>query len=398
MRARFGLLVLVLMTSQLTLAQAVGGFDRIAVHGFAAQSIIKTSANRWFGNSPQTSFDFSEIGVNASWPAHRRLLLSGQVLSRRAGEMDDGKPELDYALLDWDWHASVDGQVGLRLGRIKIPLGLYNETRDVPFTRTSIFLPQVIYFDRIRDSFLSADGVLFHGDVYSPLGNLALQVGAGRIRLDENVEWSYLTRDFPGEFEASGFTPVVALWYASPAERLRIGLSGTKATAKFAPDRDATLTLQRGATDIVYGIVSVQLNFVNWSLAAEYARETISWRDYGVFWPDRKAVAEGYFVEGIYRVMQNVQFVTRYEEGFGDRDDRSGQETEATSKGMLLAQRSFSKILTAGLRFDIGRHWMIRADYQYHHGTFILSPREKPEDVDWVEYWHLFAGQVAVRF
>lgn len=84
--------------SEVTTKAAESLIERIEIHDFAAQAAVRTSANRFFGDSPDTSFDFTELGLNASLRATPRLLFAGQVLLRRAGDMSDGSPSLDYLL------------------------------------------------------------------------------------------------------------------------------------------------------------------------------------------------------------------------------------------------------------------------------------------------------------
>ena len=371
----------VLLVSGVVLAEGI--LDRVQLHGFASQAVINTSANNWFGESAQTSFDFTEIGLNGSLRAHRRLLLSSQVLSRRAGEMDDGTPSLDYALADWTLLTSPDYRLGLRLGRIKNPLGVYNETRDVPFTRPGIFLPQVVYFDKVRNLVLSTDGIMAYGEIFTPYGSLSLQLMGGRSLFDENVEWAYLNRNMPGQLEPKRVSGIAALWYATPAERLRVGLSGATLTMQL---QDNPLT--SGDIDVLYGIASLQYNAENWSLAAEYAREPLAWRDFGPALPDFNTVGEGYYVQGIYRLTPQWQFLARYEAGFGNPGRRSN---------LFPENADASRIITLGSRWDVTPQWMLRLEYQRHQGAFIVSYRENDQD-SLVEHWHLFAALAAFRF
>ena len=130
------------------------------IHGFASQAYITTSDNNVFGNSDNGgSFGLTEAGLNASVRPLPRLQLSGQVVSRRAGEGVTGIPRLDYAILDYRLYSQEANQFGIRVGRLKNPFGFYNETRDVAHTRPSILLPQSIYFDRTRNLGLSGDSV-----------------------------------------------------------------------------------------------------------------------------------------------------------------------------------------------------------------------------------------------
>jgi inorganic pyrophosphatase len=52
---------------------------------------------------------------------------------------------LDYGFVDRTLLADGDDQVGLRLGKIKNPIGFFNTTRDVAHTRPGIIMPQSIY-------------------------------------------------------------------------------------------------------------------------------------------------------------------------------------------------------------------------------------------------------------
>ena len=373
-------------------------WDHLQVHGFASQAAIHTSENRWFGDSPQVSFDFTEIGLNASWRVTPRLLMSGQVLVRRAGDMYDGTPALDYGLLDLTVISSPQQRLGVRVGRIKNPLGLYNETRDVPFTHPGIFLPQVVYFDRVRNLVLSTDGAMLYGEVYGDAGNVALTVGSGRSVIDENVEWAYLNSDFPGNVKPDNNTWLASLWYSTRNERMKLGLSGAALRIAFDPHAGSSYTLEPGTTSLVYGIASFQYNAADWTLSAEYAREPLKWRDYGPLLPDRDATGEGWYVQGTYRIRPDIGLMLRYEEGFADVDDRSGRDLEAATGGLMPYYAGFSKILSAGLRWDINQHWMLRVEYAYNDGTFILSARENPDLNDQQRYWNLFSVQAAFRF
>ena len=373
-------------------------WDQIQIHGFGSQAAVRTSDNRWFGNSPDTSFDFTELALNVSARVDPKLLFSAQVLFRRAGDMYNGDPVLDYGLADLTLHSSAEGRFGVRLGRIKNPLGIYNETRDVPFTHPGIFLPQVVYYDRVRNLLLSTDGGMLYGDSYNSFGNLSLTIGTGQAVIDENVEWAYVNGDFDGDMKPNGNTWISSFWYTNPSERLKIGLSAAALSIKFEPDSMPYQSLGAGKTDIIYWILSAQYNAEKWTMTAEYAREPLQWRGYGPFFPDREVTSEGYYLQGTYRVRPNLELLARYEEGFPDKDDRSGRKGEVATGGFLPANFGFSKTLTAGIRWDINPYWMLRAEYAYNNGTFILSWRENPDFGDLARYWNLFSVQVAFRF
>jgi hypothetical protein len=367
------------------------------IHGFAAQAALNTTDNRWFGPSDGTSFDFTEVAVNASARVLSRLLLAGQILARRAGAMYDGTPVIDYALADVGLFESPRGRAGLRAGRIKNPLGIYNETRDVPFTHPGIFLPQVVYFDRVRNLVLSTDGGLLYGDTYNDFGDLSLTVSRGHPVVDENVEWTYLNGNFPGEIRSNNEATLASLWYTSKSNRLKLGLSGASLSMRFHPDRSAAFTLGPGTTDILYWIASIQYSAEDWTLTAEYAREPIEWRDFGPTFLNHKGASEGYYLQATYRLRPAVGLMLRCEEGFANREDRNGNAIARLTGGLVPAFTGYSKAVSVGIRWDINAHWMVRAEYAHNQGTFVLSPREN--DFGALEkYWDLFAVQAVFRF
>ncbi|WP_295430563.1 hypothetical protein [uncultured Thiodictyon sp.] len=392
------LLAALLTLHPLSSKAAESVWTSLQLHGFAAQAAIGTSDNRWFARYDGVSFDFTEVGLNASLRPRPWLLLAGQVLARRAGEMYDGTPAIDFALADVSLLSSPRQRAGLRLGRIKNPLGIYNETRDVPFTHPGIFLPQVVYFDKVRNLVLSTDGAMFYGETDAGLGTLSLNLQGGRAVIDTNVEWAYLGADFPGNLEPDGNSWLAGIWFNSRLERLRLGVSGVSTALRFDPSRHAGFTLGPGTTDILYLILSAQYSAETWTLTSEYAREPLRWKGFGPYFPELRITGEGYYVQGTWRPHPAIELLLDYQEGFADRTDRNGRAYAVASKGLSTASPRFSRIFSAGIRWDINQHWMVRAEYQHHQGAFILSSRENPDPGQLVEHWDLFAVQAVFRF
>ena len=122
------------------------------------------------------------------------------MLSRTAGKGSPGNIRLDYGFMDYTYFSGETSQLGIRLGRMKNPLGFYNDTRDVPFTRPSILLPQSIYFDRTRKLAIAADGVHLYGEYRSDLGDISFQAGVVRpLVLGDEAEAAVFGRQFPGQ-------------------------------------------------------------------------------------------------------------------------------------------------------------------------------------------------------
>ncbi len=388
-------LVLALCT-RVPVAMAVDWGDDFQVHGFATQGFVETTDNRFFGDSDDGSFNFTELGINVSYRATPSLLLAGQLLSRSAGDMYDGSPTVDFAVADWTVSSDQESGYGIKLGRIKNPLGFYNETRDVAFTRPSIFLPQVIYFDAVRNLLLSSDGAHVYGRYSTDFGTWSFDVGAGITRLDENVEFTFLGNDFNGELEPRGLSPVARIAFETPDAAWRFALSGASTTMKF--DNEPGDPIGGGEVDILYGVASAQYTAERWSLTAEYMQQPVEYDGFGPLLDGRDRTIEGYYLQGSYMLRNDLELIARYSAGFGDRTDRDGSESSAATFGTIPRHVFYQKDWMLGLRWDVTPSFMLRAEYQWNDGTGTLSRRENPSLSTTVRNWEMFSLLGSYRF
>jgi hypothetical protein len=392
-RLLFGLIVPVVCAQPL----CADVLDDLEVHGFATQGFVKTSANSFFGDSENGSFEFTELGVNATLEPSAGVRLSGQLLSRRAGEMYSGSPSVDFALADFSIRNTETDSLSVLIGRIKNPLGLFNETRDVAFTRPGIFLPQVVYFDKLRNVILSSDGVGVRMEHFGDRANVNLYLAAAQPQVDENIEYSYLGRGFSGDFEPDGVSFVGRMLAETPDNRLRVSFSLASTSLDF--DRKATDPIGDGNLEFLYWIASFQYATENWTFTSEYMREPIEWRGFaGSMFDGMSAQAEGYYLQAAWRAREDIEFMFRYEEGFADRADRSGRQMQRATGGLVPAHSRYSKIFTVGARWDLSSSFMLRAEYQRHDGTFVLSSRENPIPSDMDPDWDMFSISASYRF
>ena len=366
----------------------------IQIHGFASQAYIYTTDNNFFGEtSNDGDFDFTEIGLNASARLTSRLQLAGQILSRRAGEGDDGDIRLDYGLLDYSIFSGTDGRGGIRLGRILNPLGFYNETRDMPFTRPSIFLPQSIYFDRTRDLALSSDGAHVYGEYRKGPNELFWQFGAAYPRVDsDELERALLGTLQPGDLDHDLSYLGRVLWEVDGG-RIRIALSAADVNIDYDPG--SVDPFMDGSIEFQPVILSGQYNTEKWSMTAEYARRKF---DYGGIHPliDRSFTGESGYLQLVYRLARNWDAILRYDVLYTDRDDKSGRDFESLTG--LPAYTRFAKDWTIGLGWNVTPALLIRAEYHMVDGTAWLPAEDNPNPFDLDKHWDMFAIQVSLRF
>ena len=370
--------------------------ENLRIQGFAGQSFIATSNNDVFGNTDEGgSFGFTEIGLNAIYRPLPKLQLSGQMLSRRAGEGNSGIPRLDFAFLDYRLYSQETNQFGIRFGRLKNPWGFYNDTRDVPFTRPSILLPQSIYFDRTRNVGLSSDSVQFYGETsHATWGDFSFQFGIARPIVDDrDTEVSLIPR------AQGNLSPDITILgrglYESPNKRFRFAVSGIWFNADYKPG--TADTLGPGAIQFSPIYVSAQYNTERWSLTSEYAIRKFRYKNFGdQMFDSQDFYGESFYFQGEYRFSHKWEALMRYDVLFTNRNDRDGSKYAALTG--LPAYTRFAKDLTLGLRWNINTQIMARFEYHRINGTGWLSPLDNPNPFNLSKNWDLFAVQLSFRF
>jgi hypothetical protein len=170
--ARAATLVCVLLGQVMLHAQEFKLLDRtVQVHGFASQGFVYTSDNNWLTmDTSNGSAAFTDFGLNMSAPITDRLRVGAQVYDRNLGQLGQYHPSLDWAVADYRFTSWF----GVRGGKVKTRLGLYNDTQDQDFLRVFALLPQSVYPTDVRDATIAHLG----GDIY---GNVALRHGLGDL-------------------------------------------------------------------------------------------------------------------------------------------------------------------------------------------------------------------------
>ena len=129
------------------------------LHGFISQGLIDVDGSNFVNDDESLSAELTELGLNGSYQLNSTLRLTGQIVYLDGGNRYAKGSRVDYALLDWSVYDSSSWQANVYLGRFKNNHWLYSSSRDVPFARPSIILPQSVYFDGFRDIAVGGDGV-----------------------------------------------------------------------------------------------------------------------------------------------------------------------------------------------------------------------------------------------
>jgi hypothetical protein len=369
--------------------------SELQLHGFLSQGAVITSDNNFLGQSnKQVSPDFREIGVNASLRPTSDVQLSAGLLSHTAGATDNGELRLDYGLIDWTVSSNEQGRSGIRLGRVKNAYGLYNKTRDVPFTRPSILLPQSIYFERTRNVTVASDGAELYLDRYGEAGSLFVTFALGQPQIGSVASKVALVGLIPnGSFE-SKLMPIFQVIYEGDGDKYRLGFTTLLLDARYNPGvRDV---LQAGQIKFTPKVFSAQYNAELWNLTSEYALRPVSTRSLGPNSPDAINYGQSYYVQGSYRLAPKWEALLRYDVMYADSEDRDGKAFAAATHRPGFTR--FAKDWTAGIRFDLTPEFMLRAEYHRVDGTGYLPVQDNPNPSALVQRWDMFMLLASFRF
>jgi opacity protein-like surface antigen len=364
------------------------------LHGALTQGAVYTSENNFFGPSDDNvSLKFTEISFNASGRLLPNLRAAGQVLYRQAGAQGEGGG-IDYAFFDYQFFTATTFTAGIRAGRYKLPIGLYNETRDIAFTRPSIFVPQSAYPDRSRDLQLSADGGLFYTDIFTNTGQWTLEFDAGQPRIDKETVKSTFAFGL-GDVDSVGKHSTYGgrVMYQSSDGVWLAAFSRADARVRYKQTIISPLI-----TDVdvrfIYWIASLQCNIDQWTFTGEYGHidmkidfdKTVRYGLHPLF----------YYFQATRHLDKHWSIYSRYDNLYWDRRDPSGQTYSASSIEPLEPFANFAHDYGFGARYDISNNAMVSAEYHYIDGTAWLSGLDNSNAT--TRYWNMFAVEFSYRF
>ena len=143
------------------------GADRadLQLHGLAVQSFVYGGANNYLGlNSSEGSLQWTEAAVNVNDQVSEKLRVGVQFHLTRLGVFGGDAVTVDWALGDY----SMTQWLGIRVGKLKIKWGLFNDTQDADPGYLWSLLPESVYGVDVRATNLAQYGAELYGRV--PLG------------------------------------------------------------------------------------------------------------------------------------------------------------------------------------------------------------------------------------
>ena len=168
MPRRMALFLLVCICTGSLYAQDLAGIE---IHGFVTQGFLFSSNNNYLTmKSSDGSVQWTDGAVSVSDSLTDKLRVGIQLHMYQLGDLGGANVQIDWASGDY----RVNDYFGIRAGKVKTVLGLFNDSQDVDAVFLWILLPQGAYPIDNKSFFLSHVG----GEAY---GGLPLGERAGKL-------------------------------------------------------------------------------------------------------------------------------------------------------------------------------------------------------------------------
>jgi hypothetical protein len=341
------------------------------VHGFASQGFVHTNENNWLTmeTSHFGSGEFSDFGANLSTQVTDKFRVGAQIYDRNLGGIGRWYPSLDWAYGQY----KLTPWFGIRGGRVKTVLGLYNDTQDLDFLHPWALLPQSIYPIDVRDTTLAHDGGDVFGDISlgAKYGTLSYTAYGGHHNVSPHGGVAYLIDSVGLTFNSLGGLQYGGdLRWQTPLRGMLIGASRQNQddlSVYTLPLPTGPLQIRSSdnadSTSQFYG----EYSWKKLLLDAEFRR---AWDDSGV-----RNVSEiqvnihAWYVGGAYRIVKRVQLASYYSHywvGFPLAD------VEPAGTG-----HDYDKVVTG--RVDINRFFSLKIEGHFMDGVGL--PTDYPNGI-----------------
>ena len=362
---------LVLGTAGMLQAQEFNiGSVPVQVHGFASQGFAKSDENNYLTmNTRDGSAALLDGGINASAKFGRKLLVGAQVYTRNFGNLGQGDVTVDWAQADF----RMTSWLGVRAGKVKTVMGLYNDTQDMEFLQTFALLPQGVYPTDLRDGTIAHTGADVYGRVdFDKLGGgLVYTAYIGDRRDTYNGGYPYMLRGVGIDYTNYGGRQIGGdlRWQARDFQfgvaHMVGDIKGTGTwTFSFPPGTPPiTIPTEEHSNDDHTTQVFGQYAAGKLKIDAEYRNY---YRDQQIFNDATNVVTDlnAWYLAGTYRVNTLLELGTYYSRSTVDAQQGAfaGFPPPAPISGHV-----YDKVVAA--RFDINRYIALKVEGHFMDGV-----------------------------
>lgn len=392
----------------------------VDVHGFVSQGFLKSSGNDYYADTTTGSFEFDDVGINFTAQVTEELFVGAQVFARKMGPLGKNLFIVDWALGDYTWREWL----GFRFGKIKQPIGIYNEIRDIDAVKTFVFLPLGVYPEGLRDYRLALLGGSVYGTVNDCLGGEidyeaflgTIDANASDRAFQSGFEAAQVLLSTPSRFdeEVIGRTLFggMIMWHPCWLEGLRIGGSASRVYVISSMTFPTPLLMP---PPTVLGKIRARFRFDHYIASAEFRRGRFTLSGEAL-WVDHRTEATlnmppvpdsffllnrssfSWYVMAEWGLCECLTFGAYYNDFRPDMSNRSSSPSQ------------WHKDLAGVIRWDVTPNWMVKFECHVIDGFGILAGLDNgkltttsllggtPTFPGFEKEWYLCAAKVTFTF
>jgi hypothetical protein len=284
------------------------GEKEVQVHGSIQQGFVFSSGNNFLTmNTRDGSGAMTDGALNLGSQLTSKLRVGMQVYSRNIGDLGNGQLQVDWAFADY----KVNSKFGVRAGKVKTALGLYNDTQDMEFLHTWALLPQGVYPLDLRSVTIAHIGADAYGRFsLKKAGSLQYTVYGGVIQDDTQGGYRYGIEDQGMRFTSDISSHGVGFdtRWSAPIDGLTVGYSLLQATTEVEvviPSAPFPILVEIPVArrQAVFG----EYQYDRLRFAAEWRQESMEQRLTPAIAPDATITARGWFTSGSYRLNERFE-------------------------------------------------------------------------------------------
>jgi hypothetical protein len=333
----------------------------VQFHAFGSQGFAYSDVNNYLTMpTSQGTFAFTDGGLTLGSQITDKLRVGAQGYVRNIGKMGNGQFTLDWASADYsfrDW-------LGIRVGKVKTTLGLYNDSQDAEFLHPWALMPQSTYPLDLRAETIAHVGGDIYGDVQlKKMGHLAYTFSGGTVPSDLHGGYVLGLESSHGHvYSIRGIMTGADLRWTTPLKGMLVGSSVNWQTGdtKGVAARDKTpfdLDVPKNHTTAFYA----QYTLGNLRVDGEYRRNLkfnqVTLTSAGILYSFGGELdsRQGY-VSAAYRINKWIQFGAYH----------SRYYTDWRTMHRLPYNHIFDQVATA--RLDLSRDWDFKIEGHFIDG------------------------------
>lgn len=395
--------VLTIATSAAISINAFASGD-VSVNGFLSNGYLESSANNYLADTEDGTWDFAEIGINATWSPLDRTILRGQLFAFEIGPYGNFDPLVDYLFVDYN----VTPAFGLRLGRVKRAEGIYTDIQDIDVARTTVLLPTGMYDARYRDFNASVDGASIYGNFQAGNHGFDYTIYHGNIDLakDSGVA-AYALGQIVGEgVQSASLDEITAntnsgaqLWWYTPLSGLRLG-------ASYTHYDEFTFDVSGSMPHPLYGALPLRFETIanadqyrlsaeyfvgDWTLVSEYNTISIASDNRNTIagasenWSSSASTGYSWYLSASRRFLDRFEAGMTYSEFYNNKNNKD-------------LSSDFQKDTQFSLRYNATDFWTLKAEFHIMSGTNRLFNQLGQNQGPLDEKWNMIATKSTFSF